>query len=1067
MRLRKLTMKAFGSYAKETVIDFDSLDSGLYLVRGNTGSGKTTIFDAIVFALYGESSGGGRTLAMMHSDFVDKTVDTELALTFEHNGVVHEVTRVQKFKKGDGPDGYVPASPTAMLVRPGHETIITATNVTKAIKDILGLDATQFRQIVMLAQGAFRQFLEANSSARTKILSTIFATSKCRCLQERFKTAADILRKKREADETAVQVIIQGMVLPDDATQDDARRLKPLDPNDKEGKRVLRSPTIVPDLEAFIERERVLSNEAMERFKVIDEGLRAKEAQKATAEYRNGRLDTLEDERRKKLALDTRKEEMDRLSDTHRRCTCAAKVQGFEKACDEAKVRRDNAAGDRDDAKTALATAAKVAEGAAAAAKGLDADRARVQELATEGSNLEKAMASYDRLATSQKQLDGLRRNAMSCRDAERKAKVLGDELGKEIAHIDEELAALTDSGAEAALAQGKVDNAIRIRDAFQGVCTEIADAAAGDAQLVILRGELERLSEAALKGKAKWDCLYSAFVRGQAGLMADDLAKSIRATGEGTCPVCGTVHSCVSDGFASRDDKTPTETEVDEAKRLFDAAEVKRGKKQSEVDRLETSLQEKRDKAIRDARALPGCEDVEWGSLAGGKWRVDKGDEIEAALGEARRRRDEADAKVERQKSLSIRRQEAEEDRRKAEADAGASATQAADCENKAAGLEGEISQLRTGLAHATRSEAEQALEAINGERSRLMAKVATLEQRDKDAQNTLSACASALKAREENLTKGETDLSARRSDFERELAAAYADEAAYRADLALLPKEDVQRWLNGMLSECNDYAASVRHNAETIAALEEETRGFERMDVGAIVEEIEAAQRERALADSERSSRNHFVAEHERILKRIRETDARLAGTEAAMNRLEELSLLSNGGKGSGTDRMDFESFMLGDCLREVLEQANMRLDVMSGGRFELVHRSKGRDNRSSAGLDIDVLDHVTGGQRLAATFSGGEGFQASMSLALGLADTVRNHAGDVQLDSTFIDEGFGSLDDTALENCVRILKGLAGCSRQVGIISHVAKLEEDVWPQIVVESGDGGSTARIEKR
>ena len=144
-----------------------------------------------------------------------------------------------------------------------------------------------------------------------------------------------------------------------------------------------------------------------------------------------------------------------------------------------------------------------------------------------------------------------------------------------------------------------------------------------------------------------------------------------------------------------------------------------------------------------------------------------------------------------------------------------------------------------------------------------------------------------------------------------------------------------------------------------------------------------------------------------------------------------------------------------------------ANVRLDIMSGGRYELVHRVEGLNRQGAAGLDIDVLDHVTGARRQAGSFSGGEGFQASMALALGLSDVVKSHAGSAGLDSTFIDEGFGSLDGDMLENCVRVLKDLAGGKRQVGIISHVEKLEEDIWPQIVVESGVKGSSARIEKR
>jgi DNA repair exonuclease SbcCD ATPase subunit len=344
----------------------------------------------------------------------------------------------------------------------------------------------------------------------------------------------------------------------------------------------------------------------------------------------------------------------------------------------------------------------------------------------------------------------------------------------------------------------------------------------------------------------------------------------------------------------------------------------------------------------------------------------------------------------------------------------------------------------------------------------------VAAADERVRKAVEALSGWESALKEREKTQQDARKALEKCATAFRKSIAVqGYADEAAYRADAAVLPAGDVRKWLDDLAEECTKYKGDRKANAKAIADLEEETKGFKREDVAALGNEYGETEGRRDAANERAGRMNDFVAEHERVLAAIRETDRRLAETEDGMKRLDELALMATGGVGGGADRVDFVRFMLGDSLREVLEQANARLDRMTGGRFELVHRAEGRNKQGAAGLDIDVLDRTTDARRPASSFSGGEGFEASMSLALGLADVVRNHAGDVRLDSTFIDEGFGSLDDARLESCMRVLKDLAGDNRQVGIVSHVAKLEENVWPQIVVEAGADGSAVRIETR
>ncbi|MDO4741381.1 MAG: SbcC/MukB-like Walker B domain-containing protein, partial [Eubacteriales bacterium] len=200
-----------------------------------------------------------------------------------------------------------------------------------------------------------------------------------------------------------------------------------------------------------------------------------------------------------------------------------------------------------------------------------------------------------------------------------------------------------------------------------------------------------------------------------------------------------------------------------------------------------------------------------------------------------------------------------------------------------------------------------------------------------------------------------------------------------------------------------------------------------------------------------------------HAGVYEAVLAAKQRLARTDGAYERLRKLADLASGRAGDDVV-WSFDKFAMTEFFCEILEAANEHLAVMSGGKYSLVHQVKGERKNSAAGLNIEIRDAFTGEQRKTASLSGGESFQVSMALALGLSGTVQAHAGGQRVDAMFIDEGFGSLDERVLENAVQVLDRLAGDTRQIGVISHVAKLEECIPQKIVVRSGKSGSSLRI---
>ena len=198
--------------------------------------------------------------------------------------------------------------------------------------------------------------------------------------------------------------------------------------------------------------------------------------------------------------------------------------------------------------------------------------------------------------------------------------------------------------------------------------------------------------------------------------------------------------------------------------------------------------------------------------------------------------------------------------------------------------------------------------------------------------------------------------------------------------------------------------------------------------------------------------------------VLTTVEQEKQALANTDEAWTRLDEMGRCGIGVQSEG-GKLSFDRYVMGAVFREILEMANRRLAVISGGRYELIHRTTASRVNANAGLEIEVLDVTTGKQRSSASLSGGEAFYTSLALALGLSDVVQNHAGGKKLDALFIDEGFGTLDDDMLGKALEVLNQLTEGNRLVGIISHVDKLDASIPQKIVVtNNGSMGSSLKM---
>ena len=280
-----------------------------------------------------------------------------------------------------------------------------------------------------------------------------------------------------------------------------------------------------------------------------------------------------------------------------------------------------------------------------------------------------------------------------------------------------------------------------------------------------------------------------------------------------------------------------------------------------------------------------------------------------------------------------------------------------------------------------------------------------------------------------------------------------------------AEISAESAEAWIDKQVSILNEYSNDVKNTKARIEELTIKTSGKELKDVNELNVDIDATHAEFSVANEAAKAAYSLIEKHTDLKKKITDANKKLETTTVKYKALEQLSDVACGTSEEG-GKLSFDRYIMGAVFREILEMANKRLDLLTGGRYELIHNVSGNRKNAKAGLDINVLDNVTGKERSASSISGGESFLVSLALALGLSDVVQNHAGGVKMDSLFIDEGFGTLGDSKLDATISVLNNLSeNGNRLVGIISHVEKLDGTIPQKIIVRSTESGSKLKIE--
>ena len=1024
MKPISLTIEAFGPYRDSVTLDFSALqDHSMFLISGPTGAGKTSILDAMVYALYGEPSGEVRKTDAIRSDFAEPERMTRVDFSFAIGEAQYRVERLPKQlvakKRGTGMREQN-ASATVYEMKDGEWKVIAASAaaIRDTVQRIIGFRKDQFLQVVLLPQGEFRKLLVASTNEREELLHTLFRTELYRKLQEALKAAYDDAKAGIEANLTKQAGLIQSIPHDEDTPVLTTQHVRELLAN----REPYRDGLVVKRDEAVTE---------VEQFNALrNEWALYNQAQHSLIEATN-KLDLVKVRESERGQLSEKVQFLASLTPSYELYKQFSDKQRVLKTLETALS----------DAKKGVEIASQQESKCTEAHEVLASHAETIQVKRTTLAQLRQQSEKFDELALLNQELTTLK-SKLGTQDREKSEaklqaqhKLVTDleaelvEVRKQfqanskalesIPHIQEQLNQLQ-RYSELLAEKQKAQNDIEAKD---------RSLAAIDESVKNSKVQLERLEHLMAEGRA-FELVH---------LVVDNEP----------CPVCG---STEHPQLASKPELYPTKEEIESARAVRDEALQKQaseiGQKETLVIRLHELDEEVKEQVTKFTSLIDGFSE-------------DSFDSIQQDL-------------LSQMEQLTALRSDTEQ----------LSKTIATN-EDKLSGAKETLAKLE--MAHKELLESLHNLEIqLSSVQAKIDALSKILPTTDLDAwHKQIESLETDINAYDEQMEVCKTNLEAVREQLNSkrgrlETLSVQVQEETNNLDV--IYKKYTKSLQSTSLCEddfievLGDYKALDTFRSELHALDEAFNKAQAVYDAAlkvakSIVEPSATVSDE--VYDAAVERRDTLVgnlAAWDKETKHIETTLASLEELDAAMGEarnevefLSRLNDLANGGE-QGFKNVTFERYVLGAILDEVVYAANLRLQKMSRSRYSLERSDYTGGGRGKQGLDLAVMDAFTGQSRPANTLSGGETFLASMALALGLADVIQSYAGGIHMDTMFIDEGFGTLDPDTLELAMETLVQLQSSGRLIGMISHVPELKTRIPAHLEVTRGDDGSTAKF---
>lgn len=1067
MRPIKLKMCAFGPYAGPAPeIDFTQFEErGIFLISGDTGAGKTTIFDAICFALYGQTSGTYRKTKNLRSEYAQDDVESYVELIFEHQAKVYTIKRYPSYdrpkKRGDG---IIKTQEKAELHYEDGTVIEKLTEIKSRIETLLGLTFEQFKQVALISQGEFYKLLNADTDSRTEILRQIFATEAYKkieeILRERKKQASVELGKKKtsmktdfsrsmvsensafyiemEALKEKLEMAgtvwdIEGMLalLSSVTDEDAALRQRMEDDLEKE-------KTVYDALNRQIERAN-MDNALINRYEELK--TEAEKLAEAASQIKEDRMTLLKTEAATRQVapvyneyIDVKKRVIDKNSALNDK---NASAKAAEDTLKSAEVSYKEQLGKKESADVAKRQADQIEE------------------------NLEKyaqrdaAQQDQIRLLTAEKK-NNIDKKALSDREKEIADQIIQEE------NILKKHENCFEKRAQCMAWLSRLEDIIADR---QDIAKETGDANRKWSDCWKSQMEAFKSSQAEYeKATVEYNHAKKLYDNSIAGILAMGLSEGEK------CPVCGSLHHPEPAGLS---EEAVTEEVLKEYEARYKEAEKINNEKRDASAKASSDYQSALSNLVR--RKKTWLANVNLFRRGSGSPEKDYSDESRISVyygEESKEIQEKYNQVLDKKKALDLScsaYETAQDNLKKLRADQ----TDVIEPEKKKLTEEqtiisSDLAAVQATLASFAQLEYHNEKEAVAAQKSyaaqakTIYDAIEAADHQKNEAATKLAEERSAVDMLKLQISEDTAEEKNREKCFEAILL-----ETGFDSEAHFLQYRSDEETIRTMKDQIDQYDKKVLVNKENLKIAEKDAKDKSRVDIQMLTEKAEAQKEKTELIRSGLSDILIRISTNQSIIGNIRSGKEELEQLSKDFRHYDHLFNLVSGSI-SGK-KVSFEQYIQASGFDQIIASANRRLLPMSDHQFELFRKEETDeatgDGRKKNFLNLEVLDNYTGKRRPVGNLSGGESFKASLSLALGLSDHVSSSNGGVQMDALFVDEGFGTLDKKSIDNARDILAELSGNNKLVGIISHREELKESIRNQICITKGKNGSDIRID--
>lgn len=1043
MRPLKLTMQAFGPYAHKEVIDFTVLGNRtMFVISGKTGSGKTTIFDGISYAIYGKASGEDRNGPELRSQFAEDSLLTEVSFEFKLKEKRYLIIRSpQQEKKKERGDGFTTIGAKAELFtfdEDGKELLVASSvrDVDEKVKEIMQIDSNQFRQILMIPQGEFRRLLTSDSKEKENILQRLFHTEMYKRIEERLKEQAQGLKKEVEQ-----KTLLRNNALTKIAAVFHKDLIALIEQGSDNDVAIL--PLLEQEIELMDEEINKLQTNLEHKNKerdVIRQHLYEAESilkQMKLKEDLSARLKELESQKKDYTETETKIDLAQK----------AALLAQQEEICHHLKRQIDDSKAEEKLLRSTLETIqAKLIEAEQQYKEEVEKEEERKQlaNYLVELKNMEKDVLQYAEVEGELLQLKQSMETHASQQETlqkQRKEKEITIQTYKErIKQLDGMKEMLLENKDKIRNLQSILE---RINDYMEVTDTSMKRKVDAKTKKQMLDNVVKRLEDA----KALVENLENKWITNQSVMLATSLKT------DEACPVCGSVHhpdpatNLLHDDDFSEEDRKSAKKDLEMIEKEKTVAETAWLEANTQWKWLAEDAQNKLKKVFD---IYPSFTEDDCSVVA---------NTIQSQLQELSLE----------QKKLAMQTAEMEKIKQSL-----------TDVEVQLQEVHAQLDKIAEGMAKTSIAYTEQNTtlkkmkETIPSDLRELSKykkvwqesslRLEKMEARFKLAQEKLQSTKEKwqkesvrLESLEKQIKQLSDNLQVEREIFlDRMVKQGFPTYRGYAE--SKLQDQEVEK----LKAAVQAYREECRSVSDRLQDLEEALKDI-------TVPNMEELQKQLSLIVEEA---NRFQQEHTNMLikqKDNKEIQDQVVEINKKVKELENqfklVGHLYDISRGQNSQRITFERYVLASFLDEILLQANSRLKKMTSGRYKLVRKSDRSKGNVQSGLELLVFDQYTGQERHVKTLSGGESFKAALSLALGLSDVVQNFAGGISLETMFIDEGFGTLDPESLDQAIETLMDIQNSGRLVGVISHVPELKDRMEVRLEVIAGQTGSTTRFE--